>query len=75
MLHVTGRRRAGALQAAVADHFDAVDPAPHVAVVGRKWRRTRSGPAPRSSAATAATGMQVAACGLWLATDGTLHLW
>ena len=24
--------------------------------------------------AAAATGMQVAACGLWLATDGTLHL-
>ena len=25
--------------------------------------------------AAAATGMQVAACGLWLAADGTLHLW
>ena len=25
--------------------------------------------------AATATGMQVAACGLWLAADGTLHLW
>ena len=30
---------------------------------------------PLPSAATTATGMRVAACGLWLAADGTLHLW